>query len=71
MIQLFGFNTDILRQAFGNSFEEVQTHLNGMEMIIKQRGIESLGVYPFGRAIRKYLLVYVHVFANLSQNLSI
>lgn len=45
-------------QVSGNSFEEVQTHLNGIEMMVKQCGTESLGVSPLGRTISKYIFVY-------------
>jgi hypothetical protein len=46
-------------QTFGNAFEEVQTHMTGMELMVKQRGMRSLGVYPFGQTIRKYLVLCV------------
>ncbi|KIM94807.1 hypothetical protein OIDMADRAFT_149363 [Oidiodendron maius Zn] len=51
--------------VFGDSFEEVETHLNGLEMMITQRGMESLGVYPFGQTIRKYLLAQHLLLAAL------
>jgi hypothetical protein len=44
-------------QAFGSTFEEVKTHMTGMELMVKRRGMKSLGVYPFGQTIRKYLLL--------------
>ncbi|KIW18415.1 hypothetical protein PV08_02703 [Exophiala spinifera] len=43
--------------VFGNPIEEVDTHLRGMELMVKQRGMESLGVFQFGRTVRKYLFV--------------
>lgn len=49
-------------QVFGNAFEEVQTHMTGMELMVKQRGMRSLGVYPFGQTIRKYLVLCVKTF---------
>ncbi|PMD57414.1 uncharacterized protein K444DRAFT_53669 [Hyaloscypha bicolor E] len=42
---------------FGSHFEEVETHLDGLGIMVKQRGMESLGVYQFGRTIRKYIFV--------------
>jgi hypothetical protein len=47
--------------------EEVETHLKGMELMVKQRGMESLGVYQFGRTVRKYLFVYVPISLNSSE----
>ncbi|KIM92659.1 hypothetical protein OIDMADRAFT_36437 [Oidiodendron maius Zn] len=49
----------------GNSFEEVQTHLNGLEIIITHHGMESLGISPFGRKISKYLFVQHLLLAAL------
>ncbi|KAF4630799.1 hypothetical protein G7Y89_g7339 [Cudoniella acicularis] len=43
--------------VFGNPFEEVKTHLDGIEAMVKQRGMESLGVYQFGRTVRKQNLL--------------
>ena len=33
--------------------------------MVKQRGMQSLGVYQFGRTVRKYLFVYVPIFSKL------
>jgi hypothetical protein len=56
-----------LRQIFGSHFEEVETHLDGLGIMVKQRGMESLGVYQFGRTIRKYIFVYGPIILNLSK----
>jgi hypothetical protein len=56
-----------LRQVFGNHFEEVETHLDGMGIMVEQRGMQSLGVYQFGRTTRKYIFVYGPIFLNLSK----
>jgi hypothetical protein len=57
-----------LRQVFGNPFEEVKTHLDGIEAMVKQRGMESLGVYQFGRTVRKYLFVCGPIFSTYLRN---
>jgi hypothetical protein len=58
-------------QTFGNAFEEVQTHMTGMELMVEQRGMTSLGVYPFGQTIRKYLVLCVanHFYNHSEQHL--
>ncbi|KAE8446537.1 hypothetical protein EG329_011869 [Mollisiaceae sp. DMI_Dod_QoI] len=43
--------------VFGNPIKEVETHLTGIELMVNQRGMDSLGVYQFGRTVRKYLFV--------------
>lgn len=37
--------------------EETETHMHGMEIMVQQRGMQSLGVYRFGRTVRKALAV--------------
>ncbi|CEJ91710.1 hypothetical protein VHEMI07403 [[Torrubiella] hemipterigena] len=41
---------------FGSPFEEIEAHFKAIEYMVEQRGMPSLGVYQFGKTVRKYLL---------------
>ncbi|TGO19920.1 hypothetical protein BTUL_0002g01690 [Botrytis tulipae] len=43
--------------AIERNAEEVEAHMTGVELLVKRRGLESFGVYPFGQTIRKYLVM--------------
>ncbi|KAF7956017.1 hypothetical protein EAE96_004938 [Botrytis aclada] len=49
--------------AIERNAEEVQAHMSGVELLVKRRGLESFGVYPFGQTIRKYLVMR-HIIAK-------
>ncbi|TGO72136.1 hypothetical protein BELL_0490g00130 [Botrytis elliptica] len=43
--------------AIRRNAEEVEAHMTGVELLVKRRGLESFGAYPFGQTIRKYLVM--------------
>ncbi|TEY79916.1 hypothetical protein BOTCAL_0040g00330 [Botryotinia calthae] len=43
--------------AIERDAEEVEAHMTGIELLVKRRGLNSFGVYPFGQIIRKYLVM--------------
>ncbi|KAF7939104.1 uncharacterized protein EAE97_007185 [Botrytis byssoidea] len=49
--------------AIERNAEEVEAHMTGVELLVKRRGLESFGVYPFGQTIRKYLVMR-HIFVK-------
>lgn len=44
-------------QAIERDADEVEAHMTGVELLVKRRGLDSFGVYPFGQIIRKYLVM--------------
>ncbi|TGO19971.1 hypothetical protein BPAE_0327g00140 [Botrytis paeoniae] len=49
--------------AIKRDAEEVEAHMTGIELLVKRRGLDSFGVYPFGQTIRKYLVMR-HIIAK-------
>ncbi|KAM0310000.1 hypothetical protein ACHAO8_008476 [Botrytis cinerea] len=43
--------------AIERDADEVEAHMTGVELLVKRRGLDSFGVYPFGQIIRKYLVM--------------